>query len=297
MSQHKSVVVGILALVLLASSVNAQDDSDRWTQEFLFMMDDAYLQAAGQWQVSVDGSYMQNRRTAEYVGTNLSTTDTDDFWKAAAKVAYGLTDILQANLYVPYGHVKTQGTLAGTTTQLDRYDFGDVTTGLSVKLMDQDHNNWLPTVAATVTAVLPTSDKDAGIGKDTYGWNVGLAASKAVDDFFWHGNVAYGELDNTEEFGQLNNLGQSVEADEDLWSCGLALVYSPTEEYDLICETYAEFERESRLDETEDRMSWYLTPGAKYHLSETTDIGLGVPIGLQGDTYEWGIMAKVLWEW
>ena len=297
MSQHKRVIVGILALVLLASTVNAQTDPDRWTQEFLFMMDDAYLQAAGQWQVSVDGSYMQNRRTAEYVGANLSTTDTDDFWKTAAKVAYGLTDSLQANLYVPYGHVKTQGTLAGTTTQLDRYDFGDVTAGLSVKLVEQDHNNWLPTLAATVTAVLPTSDKDAGIGKDAYGWNVGLAASKAVDDFFWHGNIAYGELDNTEEFGQLNNLGQKVSADEDVLSCGLALVYSPTRQYDLICETYAEFERERRLDETEDRMSWYLAPGGKYHLSETTDLGLSVPIGLRGDTYEWGLIAKVQFEW
>jgi len=152
------------------------------------------------------------------------------------------------------------------------------------------------TAAAGGTCVLATSDKDAGIGKDAYGWKAGLAASKAVDDFFWHGNVAYGHLDNTREFGQINSLGQSVEADEDVWSCGVALVYSPTREYDLICETYAEFEKESRTGETEDRMSWYLTPGAKVHMSETTDIGFGVPVGLRGDTYDWGFIAKIMIE-
>jgi hypothetical protein len=179
---------------------------------------------------------------------------------------------------------------------LNRYDFGDVTTGLSLRLRDQDHDNWLPSLAATLTAVLPTSDKDAGIGKDAYGWKAGLAASKAVDDFFWHGNVTYGRSDDTREFGQFNSLGQSVEADERVWSYGVALVYSPTREYDLICETYAEFEEESRPGETENRMSWYLTPGAKLHLTETTDVGFGVPVGLKGDTYEWGFIAKILIE-
>lgn len=291
MSQYKSLLVSILALVLLASSVNAQQDPDRWTQEFLFMMDDAYTQAAGQWQVGVDLGYLQNRRTAEYRGANLVTTDTDELWQTTAKVAYGLTDAIQANLYVPFGHIKTQGSTQGVTQQVNRYDFGDVTTGLTFKLMDQDHNNWLPTLAATATAVLPTSDKDSGMGKDAYGWRAGLAASKAVDDFFWHGNVAYGRSDDTREFGQ------NYWADEKVFSCGAALVFSPTREYDLICETYAEFETEESNLETEHRMSWYLTPGAKYHLSETTDVGLSVPIGLQGDTYEWGIVAKVLFEW
>ena len=60
---------------------------------------------------------------------------------------------------------------------------------------------------------------------------------------------------------------------------------------------YAEFEKESRIGETENRMSWYLTPGAKYHMSETTDVGFSVPVGLQGNTYDWGVMAKVMMEW
>jgi predicted porin len=291
MSQHKSLLVSILALVLLATSVNAQGDPDRWTQEFLFMMDDAYTQAAGQLQVGAELGYLQNRRTSERRGGARVTTDTDELWQAAAKVAYGLTDTIQANLYVPYGHIKTQRTTPGVTDKSHRYDFGDVTTGLTFKLMDQDHNNWLPTLAATATAVLPTSDRDSGMGQDAYGWQAGLAASKAVDDFFWHGNVAYGRSDDTREFGQ------NYDADEKVFSCGVALVFSPTREYDLICETYAEFETEDSILETEHRMSWYLTPGAKYHLSETTDVGFSVPIGLRGDTYDWGVVAKVQFEW
>ena len=291
MSQHKSMLVSILALVLLTTSVNAQGDPDRWTQEFLFVLDDAYTQAAGQWQVSGEGGYLQNRRTSERRGGTRVTTDTDDYWHAAAKVAYGLTDTIQANLYVPYGHIKTQQTIGATTTKLDSDGIGDVTTGLTFKLMDQDHNNWLPTLAATATAIFPTSDKDEGIGKDAYGWRAGLAASKAVDDFFWHGNAAYGRSDDTREFGQVG------EADEKVFSCGLALVFSPTREYDLICETYAEFETEDSTIGTEHRMSWYLAPGAKVHLSETADVGFSVPVGLRGDTYDWGIIAKVQFEW
>ncbi len=291
MSHPKSLLVGLLVLTLLSVTVNAQQDEDRWTQEFLFMMDDAYVQAPGQWQVSLEAGYLQNRRTKEYLGSNLIVTDTDDLWKATVDVAYGLTEGIQANVSVPYGHIKTQGTSPLGTQQLNRYDFGDVTTGLTFKLMDQNHDNWLPTLAATLSAILPTSDKDAGMGKDTYGWKAGLAASKAVDDFFWHGNVAYGRSDDTWEFGQ------AYWADETVFSCGAALVYSPTPEYDLICETYAEFETESSVTETEDRMSWYLTPGAKYHLYETTNVGLSVPIGLQGNTYDWGVMAKLMMEW
>jgi hypothetical protein len=292
MSHHKSLLVSILVLVLLTTGVNAQQDPDRWTQEFLFMLDDAYTQAAGQWQVAGEVGYMQNRRTTETFGPSLVTTDTDDLWTAAAKVAYGLTDAIQANLYVPYGHITTQSTTAGgLPTRLNRSGFGDVAAGLTFKLMDQDHDTWLPTLAATATAVFPTSDKDEGIGKDAYGWRAGLAASKAVDDFYWHGNAAYGRANNTREFGQVGW------ANEKVFSCGAALVFAPTREYDLICETYAEFETEDNSLEQEHRMSWYLAPGAKYHLSETTDVGLSVPIGLRGDTYDWGIVAKVMFEW
>ena len=291
MSQRKSLTISILALVLLATGVNAQQDPDRWTQEFLFMLDDAYTQAAGQWQVSFEGGYLQNKRTSERRGGAPVTTDTDELWQAAAKVAFGLTDAIQANLYVPYGYIDTQATGPGGTQSVSRSDFGDATAGLTFKLMDQDHNNWLPTLAVTATAVFPTSDKDSGMGKDAYGWRAGLAASKAVDDFFWHGNVAYGRSDDTREFGQ------NYTADEKVFSCGAALVFSPTREYDLICETYAEFETEDSMLETEHRMSWYLAPGAKLHVSETTDVGFSVPVGLRGDTYDWGIIAKVLFEW
>lgn len=291
MSQHKSLLWSILALVLLVTSANAQQDPDRWTQEFLFMLDDAYTQAQGQWQVSAELGYLQNRRTAEYRGPNLVTTDTDELWKAAATLAYGLTDTIQADLYVPYGHISSQGTTQGVTQKVSGYDFGDITTGLTFKLMDQDHDNWLPTLAFKASAVLPTSDDEKGMGKDAYGWIAGLNASKAVDDFFWHGNVAYGRSDDTREFGQ------SYWADEKVLSCGAALVFSPTREYDLICETYAEFETEESNLETEHRSTWYLIPGAKYHLSETTDIGLSVPIGVGGDSYDWGVVAKVMFEW
>ncbi|MCP4454716.1 MAG: hypothetical protein GY809_24920, partial [Planctomycetes bacterium] len=211
MSQYKSLLVSILALVLLATGVNAQQDPDRWTQEFLFMLDDAYTQAAGQWQVAGEVGYLQNRRTSETFGASLVTTDTDDLWTAAAKVAYGLTDAIQANLYVPYGHITTQSTTAGgPPSRLNRSGFGDVSAGLTFKLMDQDHDSWLPTLAATATAVFPTSDKDEGIGKDAYGWRAGLAASKAVDDFFWHGNAAYGRSNNTREFGQVGWANEKV---------------------------------------------------------------------------------------
>jgi len=74
MNQRKSLLIGILALALLATSVNAQQDPDRWTQEFLFVLDDAYTQAAGQWQVAAELGYLQNRRTSERRGGGRITT-------------------------------------------------------------------------------------------------------------------------------------------------------------------------------------------------------------------------------
>jgi hypothetical protein len=65
---------------------------------------------------------------------------------------------------------------------------------------------------------------------------------------------------------------------------------------DIICELFAEFEREktstSEINETE----FYVVLSVGYKLFEDFEMGLGVPIGLTNASYDWGIIAKVQYE-
>jgi hypothetical protein len=73
--------------------------------------------------------------------------------------------------------------------------------------------------------------------------------------------------------------------------------YMDTDRLDIICELFAEFEREKTGTSESHETEFYVVPAVAYKLSENFEIGLGVPSGLTNESYDWGVGVKVQYEW
>ena len=278
------LTLSILTSVSLAQlqSTHESDNSERWEQNFLYTVKDAYLLNAGEARLSAQGSYWQNLQIREYESGTYKRFDRDQYLGIVG-LEIGLTPGLQADVALPFGYAKH----SIDNRNYAKGDAGDIQAGLSLQLIQQDHTSWTPTVSVRGGAIIALSNSQRGFDKGACGWETELLASKAFDDFFWHGNLSYRLLTNTREFAQ------SGRADEQLWKAGLALVYSPKLGYETMCEISYGSEREDNAVETEHREACYFTPGFNIELSPNTRVGVGIPIGLAHENYDWAFLAKV----
>ncbi len=288
---HSAQMTVLLVLAALVSVSLAQsgenkkpDNSERWQQNYLFTMKDAYLLDAGRGRVSFESAYWQNRRIREVEAGAPKKIDRDQYLMILG-LEWGLLPGLQGDIELPVGYAWQNG--ASPDTTFAKGDIGDLTGGLTLALGQQESTSWVPSVAARVGATAQTSDAERGVDKGAWGWDGSLLASKAFDDFFWHANATYRALDNTREFGQTGK------ADEQYWLFGFALVYSPKQGYEASCETTYQTETEKTKIETEHRHAWTITPGFNVDLSPYTKLGAGFPIGVGGETYDWGFLIKL----
>jgi hypothetical protein len=284
------LMVSMVVLLSLESAGYGHEDHNppgRWEQRMLFMLEDAYNQHQGEFEVSLTSEYLKNMQTERTVGGVMKTTDRTQ-WNWIVDGELGITDWLQAEVEVPFGYTDMIVTNGGVPSELEKGDIGDVFGGLTLRLLQQNHHSWGPTVGLRAGGRFPTGEWERGLGKDEYGWEAGLVASKAFDDFYWHANASYGQTDKARQYARINPF------DETLVECGFALVYSPHSNYELICETVAIFAEEDEAGALERTFSWYVIPGLNLTLTEGFDVSVGAPIGVDGDTYEWGVIAKTL---
>lgn len=280
------LVLGALVSVSLAQTGESkkQDDPARWQQNFLYTMKDAYLLDVGRGRASFSMGYWQNRQIRETQAGSPKNLNRDQFI-ASLGLEWGLLPGLQGDVTMPVGYAWQRNDTTGAT--LHKGDFGDLTLGLTKALQQQDPTSWAPNLAVRVGGTVPLSDWNRGVGQDAWGWDGSLLASKAFDDFFWHANITYRRLSNTREFGQ------SGKADEQYWLFGGALVYSPKQGYEASCELTYQTNTENNDVQTEHRHAWTFTPGFNVDMTRTTKFGVGVPIGVGGDAYDWGLVAML----
>lgn len=276
------LTLSILTSVSLAQPPQEPDNSERWEQNFLYTLKDAYLLNPGEARFSVEGSYWQNLQIREYENGTYKRLDRDQYLGTLG-LELGLVPGLQADVALPFGYAEQDY----ANENYEKGDAGDVTAGLTLQLDQQDHASWIPTISFRGGAVISLSNAQRGFDKGACGWETELLASKAFDDFFWHGNLSYRQLNNTRE------LAQSGKADEQVWKAGLALVYSPKLGYETSCEISYGTEREDNAVETEYRETCYFTPGFNIDLSPNTRFGVGIPIGLGHENYDWAVLAKL----
>ena len=65
------------------------------------------------------------------------------------------------------------------------------------------------------------------------------------------------------------------------------------EHIDLILEFSGLHEKVETKDANENTTEFYLSPGIKYDFGHGFEAGVAVPVGLNDDSADWGVMARI----
>lgn len=283
----KVVSIGIILGVGSNSIALAGDSQEEFEgQQFLFMNEDAYTQEQDQWQLSFTSQYLDRKKTRE--GDEVKIKDR---WQWITEAEYGLSEWLQVSLEVPFASVHNKTIEEGEATHLDKAGIGDIETGVRIKWLEEDDQWWQPTVSVGFGLSWPTGRWRHDLGTDRYGWEANLLFSKTTEKWAYHLSGGFGMTDDARE------QGESEKSDIEEFELGGALVYGAADRLEIICELFAEFEREKTSTGESHETEFYVVPGVGYKLFEDFEMGLGVPIGLTHASYDWGIIATVQCEW
>jgi len=256
-------------------------------QQFLFLMTEGYNQEEGEFQISFTSQYMDRQKLKD--GDEIMTKNQ---WEWTTSVEYGLWDWLEFEVEIPFAHVHKQIIEDGETTNLDETGISDIETGILINLFEEEQDKWWShTISAGFEVSWPSGRWRKDLGTDQFGWETNLVMSKTTDKWAYHLLGGFGMTNYARE------QGESEKSDVEEIKAGGALVYMATDRLDIICELFSEFEKEKCGSGVSHETEFYITPGVGYELFENFEIGLGVPIGLTEESHDWGIMAKIQYEW
>lgn len=283
-----NLIICALFLSIGFNSIAFADETEEDSEghQFLFIIEDAYTQEKDQWQLSFTSQYMDREITKEDDEVKIK-----DQWEWVMEAEYGLSECFQFTLEVPFGSVDKKTIEDDETTRLNKSGIGDIETGIKIKLSEEGDQWWEPTVSLGFGVSWPTGDWKRDLGTDSYGWETNLLLSKTTDKWAYHLSGGFGMTNHARE------QGESETSDIEEFEVGGALVYMATDRLDLICELLAEFEKEKTGSDTNHEKEIYVVPGFGYELFDDFEMGIGVPIGLTNASYDWGIIAKIQYEW
>jgi len=159
---------------------------------------------------------------------------------------------------------------------------------LNYRLQALTEDEWTPAFAPRLSLVLPTGDRDIGLGTGVVGYETNLPFSKIISDrWTLHFNAGMSVFPNARDHHLTNyNLGASA-------------IYAVSRDFNLMLETVAGrnediAEAELAPEPTVDRATTALvSPGARYAFNLPNDaqlvVGLALPIGLTSDSPDWGM--------
>jgi hypothetical protein len=282
------VSVGIVLSAGFNSTVFAEEIQDEFEgQQFLFLMTEGYNQEEGELQVSFTSQYLDRQRSKE--GDEVKTKNQ---WEWITSVEYGLWDWLEFEVGIPFAHIHEQTTEDGETTNLDETGISDIETGIRIKLFEEEQDKWWShTLSAGFEVGWPSGRWRKDLGTDQFGWETNLVLSKTTDKWAYHLLGGFGMTNDARE------QGESEKVDVEEFEVGGALVYGATDRLDIICELFAELGKEKNGSSVIHETEFYITPGVGYELFENFKMGFCVPIGLTDESHNWGIIAKIQYEW
>ena len=118
-----------------------------------------------------------------------------------------------------------------------------------------------------------------------------LAFSKYLGgNLFGHLNLAYEQVNDAKS-------DEGDGEDEQEFEYGVALAYEEfADGLDLLLEFKGEYEKEETADGSESRNALYLAPGLAYEFENELVVGIDVVFGLNDDSYDFGSIVKVAYE-
>jgi hypothetical protein len=158
---------------------------------------------------------------------------------------------------------------------------------LNYRLQALTEDEWTPAFAPRRSLVLPTGDRDKGLGTGVVGYETNLPFSKIISErWTLHFNAGMSVFPNARDHHLTNyNLGASA-------------IYAVSRDFNLMLETVAGWnediaEGELAPEPTDRATTALVSPGARYAFNLPNDaqlvFGLALPIGLTSDSPDWGM--------
>ncbi len=243
-----------------------QDDDPRPEQDFLFLLEEGYVQDRNEWQVELAVNRERNGKTD---------------WRTDLGVEYGITGRVQAELSIPYRNLETP---AGSR----RSDIGDIELGLTFAALRETDIS--PQLALSIETSAPTGDADGGTGAGAWSYGFGIAASKNVSEhLFLHVNAAHERLNN--------GFGDDETFDGREWFLGAGGVVEVTRALAVAVEYTFEHERENSNAETGTEQSSLFSIGLIYQPFDEVAVGLAGVLGLNDQAPDNSIIFRTQVEW
>ncbi len=252
------VTFGVVAFSLVAGSAWAQDDGLFEEQDFLFQLEEAYTQDAGEWQVGASFDRSFNSRGSLY-----------EF-----EVEYGFTDRIQGSFSLPV--IDNPGADG----------VGDIELGLDYAVL-KDTGRGSPEVTLGAEFSLPTGDEDEGLGNGSAGIEVSARASQQFHpDVHGHALVAY---------EWITNGGSGADSLRE-WSLGVGAAWEVQDPVTVVVEYLRERERAEVGPFVSRETESYLSAGFVFELIDDLEFGLAGAVGLTDDSADGRFLAKIQFE-
>ncbi len=264
-------IASVSCSLALASGALFADEEEEYSHDFLFLVDDAYLEEEGEWQVAIKSGVFRDLAAEE----DDEVVDEDLFF-SEVEIEYGLSETISLELVLPYERI----TVTEPGEEKETYSgIGDIEVGLSFLLLHESES--LPALSLSIEASAPTGDEDHGLGRGVWGWEASLGSSKQLSyGLHFHSQLGFEFANNLVEDGEI--------ADEREYSYGFALAQRVNETAAVLLELSGEYEEERSHGETESGHALYLGPGALVELESGWEIGANLVVGLTDDSYDWG---------
>ena len=253
----------VAALTIFASQPALADDDDDFGefegQEFLFQLEEAYTQEAGEWQVGAgfDKSFDPSESLFEF------------------EVEYGITDRLQVAVEFP---LLSEGGETGV---------GDIEFAVDYALL-KETGEGMPELTIGFGAAAPTGDEVNGFGVGGWGYEVSLRASKQIhENVFAHATGA---------FEWVPNGGADADALTE-WVIGAGAAWQASEPLTFVAEYLREMERETDAGMVDHETESYLSGGLSYEIADDLLVGAAGAVGLNDDSADARLIVKFQTEW
>lgn len=225
------------------------------------------------------------------------------FWESSVDLRYGIHDLVQAELNVPYlvrsDRISTDiGGPNEKVQHLSNNGIGDLQFTLSGQPLTQ--REWWPSAVLSLTTRFPTAEDpsdihskdDVPLGLGSYGIQPGLTIVRTIDPAVLFGSFKYlWDIEN--DFGQ--GLGRIDYGDSYEYTFGLAFALNErlafTASFDDTI-TGRTTQNGKKLNGTDLNIA-RLFIGASYRLSPLTTLNLEVGIGLSNDAPGFTVQASV----
>ncbi len=246
-------------LMTFDARANEPDGEDFEQRGFLFQLDEAYLQDAGDLRFEA--------------GIETSFDPSASVFELAAE--YGLTDRVTISAALPI--------IDDTGSE----GIGDVGLGIDYGVL-KENGNRTPDVTLGFGASAPTGDADDDLGTGGWGYQIALRSSKHfAPDFHGHMVSAYqwapGGGDNADALTG--------------WAFGLGATWRPLALLSFAAEYLRETEREQVTGIKSRTTEEFVSAGLIFELADDVYVGAAGAAGLNDDSADTRLISKLTIEW